>query len=307
MGILREAFDRGDFVVTVEIAPPRGTDFSHLKECAQAIKGRVHGVNVTDFQSASLKATSLATCKMLKDLGLEPVLQITGRDRNRIAIQGELLSAGVFDIENVLALTGDHTVVGDHPEAKCVFELDSVGILKIASILCEGKDMNGNKLKGKPDFYLGACVTPKYEPLEIQILKMEKKVKAGAKFFQTQGIYDIETMKNFREKTRHIDAKILAGIIPLKSVGMAKYMNKNVPGIFIPDELIERMKNAEKKVAEGIKIAGELIGKLRENDLCDGVHVMAIGAEENIPDILRKADLWNGEMLENCVALASGK
>ncbi len=291
MSLLKEALERGDFAVTTEMAPPKGTDLSHLIECAKAVKGRVHGVNVTDFQSATLKATSLATCKKLKDAGLEPVFQITGRDRNRIAIQGELLSAGVFEINNVLALTGDYTMTGDHPAAKPVYDLDSVGILQVASTISNGKDMTGNDLQGKPEFYLGACVTPKYEPLELQILKMEKKIKAGARFFQTQAVYDIETLRIFRERTKHLGTKLLVGIIPLKSAGMAKYMNKNVPGIFVPDELIERMKNAEDKVQEGIKISGEFIRQVREEGLCDGVHIMAIGAEENVPLILDQAGL----------------
>lgn len=291
MSLLKEAFEKGDFAVTTEMAPPKGTNLSHIIECAKAVKGRVHGVNVTDFQSATLKATSLATCKVLKDAGLEPVLQVTGRDRNRIAIQGELLSAGVFGIENVLALTGDYTMTGDHPGAKPVYDLDSVGILQVASTLSSGKDMAGNDLNGKPDFYLGACVTPRYDPLDLQILKMEKKIKAGARFFQTQAVYDIDTLKNFREKTKHLDAKIMLGIIPLKSAGMAKYMNKNVPGIFVPDELIERMKNAENKVKEGIKISGEFIKQAKAEGLCDGIHIMAIGAEENVPFILDEAGL----------------
>ncbi|AKN32782.1 methylenetetrahydrofolate reductase [Clostridium carboxidivorans P7] len=291
MSLLKEAFERGEFGITAEMAPPKGIDLSHLIECAKAIKGRAHGVNVTDFQSATLKATSLATCKVLKDAGLEPVLQITGRDRNRIAIQGELLSAGVFGIENVLALTGDYTMTGDHPGAKPVYDLDSVGILSVASTIAQGKDMSGNDLTGTPKFYLGACVTPRYDPLELQILKMEKKIKAGAKFFQTQAVYDIDTLKLFREKTKHLDAKLMVGIIPLKSAGMAKYMNKNVPGIFVPDELIERMKGAENKVQEGIKISGEFIKKVKEEGLCDGVHIMAIGAEENVPLILDQAGL----------------
>lgn len=304
MSLLKEALERGEFAVTAEMAPPKGTDFSHLEECAKAVKGRVHGVNVTDFQSATLKASSLATCKILKDLGLEPVLQITGRDRNRIAIQGELLSAGVFGIENCLALTGDHAVVGDHPGAKPVYDLDSVGILKVASTMNAGTDMVGNELKGKTDFYLGGCVTPKYDPVELQILKMEKKVKAGAKFFQTQALFDIETLRAFREKTKDMDAKLMVGIIPLKSAGMAKFMNNNVPGIFVPDELIERMKGAENKVQEGIKIAGEFIRQIKEEGLCDGVHIMAIGAEENVPAILDAAGLYTDSTVygDNVVA-----
>lgn len=291
MSLLKEAFERGEFAITTEMAPPKGIDLSHLIDCAKAVKGRVQAVNVTDFQSATLKASSLATCKILKDAGLEPVLQITGRDRNRIAIQGELLSAGVFGIENVLGLTGDYTMTGDHPGAKPVYDLDSVGILKVATTISQGKDMSGNDLNGTPKFYLGACVTPRYDPVELQILKMEKKIKAGARFFQTQAVFDIETLKSFREKTKDLDAKLMVGIIPLKSAGMAKYMNKNVPGIFVPDELIERMKNAENKVQEGIKIAGEFIKQVKDAGLCDGAHIMAIGAEENVPLILDEAGL----------------
>jgi len=291
MSLLKQALERGDFAVTAEMAPPKGIDFHHLIECARAIKGRAHGVNVTDFQSAVMRTTSLATCKVLKDEGLEPVLQMTGRDRNRIAIQGEMLSAGLFGIDNMLALTGDHTVVGDHPGAKPVYDLDCVGILQAATILMEGKDMVGNDLQGKPEFFLGACVTPRYTPLEVQILKMEKKIKAGAKFFQTQAVFDIETMREFREKTKHLDAKVLAGIIPLKNVGMARFMNANVPGIYVPEDVIQRVKGAENKVQEGIKIAGEFIKQLREENLCDGVHIMAIGAEENVPAILDAAGL----------------
>jgi 5,10-methylenetetrahydrofolate reductase len=291
MSLLKEAFEKGEFAVTAEMAPPKGIDFTHLIECAKAIKGRVHGVNVTDFQSATLKATSLATCRILQEQGLEPVLQITGRDRNRIAIQGELLSAGVFGIENVLALTGDHTTVGDHPGAMPVYDLDSVGILQAASALMEGKDMSGNELTGTPKYFLGACVTPRYDPVELQVLKMKKKIKAGARFFQTQAVYDMETLRNFRELTKNLDAKLMVGIVPLKSAGMAKYMNNNVPGIFVPDELIERLKTAEDKVKEGIKIAGEFIKAVREEGLCDGAHIMAIGAEENVPAILDEAGL----------------
>ncbi|RKD33778.1 methylenetetrahydrofolate reductase [Thermohalobacter berrensis] len=291
MSLLREVLENGEFAITAEMAPPKGTDISHLRKCAQLMKGRVHGVNVTDFQSAVMRVTSLATCKILKEEGLEPVLQLTGRDRNRIATQGELLSAGVFGIENVLCLTGDHTVVGDHPQAKPVYDLDCIGILQAATTLMDGKDMAGNELNKAPEFYLGACVTPEYEPLEIQIIKMKKKIKAGARFFQTQGVFDIETMRKFRELTKDLDCKILAGIIPLKSAGMAKFMNKNVPGINVPDKLIERMKNAEDKKKEGIKIAAELIQQLKEENLCDGVHIMAIGAEENVPVILDEANL----------------
>ena len=293
MSKLQEAFERGEFAVTAEMAPPKGTDLSHLIECAKMCVGRVHAANVTDFQSAVMRATSLATCKLLKDIGLEPVIQMTGRDRNRIAIEGEMLSAGVFGIPNLLALTGDHTSVGDHPQAKPVFDLDSVSILKTASTLNSGVDSVGLELQGKTDFYLGACVTPEYSPIEVQLLKMQKKINAGAKFFQTQAVYDIEHMRKFRELTKDMDCKILAGIVPLKSPGMAKFMTANVPGIFVPDDQIERLKAAGKGnyVQEGIKMAGEFIRQLKEENLCDGVHIMAIGAEENVPKILDEAGL----------------
>jgi len=293
MSLLKETLESGKFAVTTEMAPPKGTDLSHLIECAKPLVGRVHAANVTDFQSAVMRTTSLATCKLLQDVGLEPVLQMTGRDRNRIAIQGEMLSAGVFGINNMLALTGDHTVVGDHPQAKGVFDLDCVGILQTAETLMKGTDLVGNSLKGSPEFYLGASVTPRYTPLELQVLKMQKKINAGAKFFQTQGVYDIETMREFREATKHMDCKILAGIIPLKTPGMAKFMNANVPGIFVPDEQIERLRAAGKEnwASEGIKMAGEFIKQLIDEDLCDGVHIMAIGAEENVPAILDAAGL----------------
>ena len=293
MSKLQEALERGEFAVTTEMAPPKGTDLSHLIECAKMCVGRVHGANVTDFQSAVMRATSLATCKLLKDIGLEPVIQITGRDRNRIAIEGEMLSAGVFGIPNLLALTGDHTSVGDHPKAKPVFDLDSVSILQTASTLNSGVDSVGLELKGKTDFYLGACVTPEYDPIEVQLLKMQKKINAGAKFFQTQAVYDIEHMRKFRELTKDMDCKILAGIVPLKSPGMAKFMTANVPGIFVPEDQIERLKAAGKGnyVQEGIKMAGEFIRQLKEENLCDGVHIMAIGAEENVPKILDEAGL----------------
>lgn len=293
MSKLQEAFERGEFAVTAEMAPPKGTDLSHLIECAKMCVGRVHAANVTDFQSAVMRATSLATCKLLKDIGLEPVIQMTGRDRNRIAIEGEMLSAGVFGIPNLLALTGDHTSVGDHPQAKPVFDLDSVSILKTASTLNSGVDSVGLELQGKTDFYLGACVTPEYSPIEVQLLKMQKKINAGAKFFQTQAVYDIEHMRKFRELTKDMDCKILAGIVPLKSPGMAKFMTANVPGIFVPDDQIERLKAAGKGnyVQEGIKMAGEFIRQIKEENLCDGVHIMAIGAEENVPLILDAAGL----------------
>lgn len=291
MSRLQKALENGEFAITAELAPPKGIDFSHALECAEIIKDRVCAVNVTDFQSSALKATSLALCKALLDKGIEPILQITGRDRNRLAIQGEMLSAGFFGIENILALTGDHPTVGDNPGAKPVYDLDSVGILQAASTLMKGVDMGGNELNKAPYFYLGATVTPEYDPIELQIFKMEKKIKAGAKFFQTQAIFSADAMERFNELTQHMKVPVMAGIIPLKSAGMARYMNKNIPGINIGEDIIERLKASDKPVKEGIKIAGELIRELKQKGLASGVHIMAIGAEENIPLILDAAGL----------------
>ncbi len=291
MSLLQKALESGEFAVTAELAPPKGTDFSHALQNAELFGDRVHAINVTDFQSSSLKATSLAMCKALIDLGLEPVFQITGRDRNRIAIQGEMLSAGFFGVKNLLALTGDHTTVGDNPGAKPVYDLDSIGILQAATMLASGVDMGGNKLEGSPSFFLGASVTPEYDPIELQLIKMKKKIIAGAKFFQTQAVYDIRTMEKFKEVTKHLNTKILVGIIPLKSAGMARFMNKKIPGINVPDELIDRLKLSKDPMQEGIKIAGEFIVELKNRNLCDGVHIMAIGAEENVPLILDAAEL----------------
>ncbi|MGB9814308.1 MAG: methylenetetrahydrofolate reductase [Thermovenabulum sp.] len=288
---LEERLNSGEFAVTCEMAPPKGVDTAHFRECARAVKGRVDAVNVTDFQSAVVRVSSLGASVILIEEGLEPVMQITGRDRNRIAIQGELLSAGALGIKNVLALTGDHPVFGDNKTTKPVFELDSVNILQIASTLMEGKDFAGNPLNKAPEFFLGASVTPLFDPMELQVIKMQKKIKAGAKFFQTQAVYDVEVLRRFKERISELNAKVLVGVIPLKSPGMANYMNKNVPGIYVPDEIIERLKGAENKVKEGLKIAAEFINQVREEKLCDGVHIMAIGAEENIPILLDMCNL----------------
>ncbi|MGI6108968.1 MAG: methylenetetrahydrofolate reductase [Eubacteriaceae bacterium] len=292
---LQQVLESGKFAVTAEMAPPKGTDWDHILEVAQLLKGRVDAVNVTDFQSAAVKASSLGMCIELQKLGLEPVLQMTGRDRNRIAIQGEMLSAGHFGIHNLLALTGDHTTTGDNPEAKPVFELDSVAILQVAECLMGGHDLAGNDLQGAPDFFLGASVTPVFDPVEVQLIRMRKKIKAGAKFFQTQAVFSLDVMRKFKEETKDMDAYILAGIVPLKSAGMARFMNSSVPGIDVPQELMDRLNQAKeegrKPADEGIKIAGEFIAALKEEGLCDGVHIMAIGAEENVPKILEAAGL----------------
>jgi len=288
----RKAFAEKDFVVTAEVGPPKGTDVDELRHHIDLLKDKVDGLNVTDNQSSVMRISSLAVCRMVLDQGGEPILQLTCRDRNRMAIQSELLSATVLGINSVLCLTGDYISVGDHPQAKPVFDLDSVQLLQTVGMLNGGKDMAGNEMNGPTDLYPGAVVTPEADPIEPQMLKFEKKIAAGAKFIQTQAIYDIDNFKRFMEKARKHDVKIMAGIVLLVTPGMARYMNKNVPGIFVPDNLIEEMAAAEKgkKLAAGIRIAGRMIKQLREEKICDGVHIMAIGKEDRVPDILAAAE-----------------
>ncbi len=303
MSMLKDALESGKFGVTAEMAPPKGYDFSEQMEAAALLNGKVHGVNVTDMQSASLKATGLGLCIKLKQAGVEPILQMTGRDRNRMALMGDALAAASFGIDTMLALTGDHPVVGDCRNAKPVYDLDSVGILRMLSMMEEtGCDCGGNELSGgAPKFYKGAAVTPVYEPLFLQINKLRQKVENGAMYIQTQGIFDLDTFKRFMEAVDKAGIKthIMAGIIPLKAAGMAKYMNQNVPGIAVPQHMIDRLEAAAAEGKEkgvkglpmqlGIEMAAEMIAKIKDEKLCDGVHIMAIGAEKNVPSILEKA------------------
>jgi len=227
---------------------------------------------------------------MLKNKGFEPVFQATCRDRNRLALQSDLLSAAALGIENVLILTGDHPTLGDHPEAKPVFDLDSVQLLQVAVKLQEGFDMKGNKLEGAaPKFCLGAVVNPGADPLEPQIIKMEKKIAAGAEFFQTQAVYDIKIFENFLSKIRHLKTVILGGIVLLKSAGMARYMNKNVAGVFVPDNFIKEMEETKDKTAKSVEIASKLIKELRP--MCQGIHIMPIGWDTKVPLVLDAAGL----------------
>ncbi len=286
---LRESLRNGKFVVTAEIGPAKGVDIHEFLENAELLKSRVDAINCTDQQSAVMRLGSLAGCYLLKQKGVEPIFQMTCRDRNRIALQSDLLNAHVLGIENVLCLTGDYVTLGDHPEAKPVFDLDSVSLLYAARCLEEGRDLAGKELKGAPKFFLGACVTPGADPMEPQLIKMEKKVKAGAQFFQTQAIYEPKRFEAFMKEAKKFGVPVLVGIVLLRSAAMARFMNKNVAGIHVPDELINEIDKAENKLQKGIEIAARLINEMR--DMCQGTHIMAIGLESKVPAILDAAGL----------------
>jgi methylenetetrahydrofolate reductase (NADPH) len=289
---LRSQLEAGRFVVTAEVGPLKGTDTTEIMEVAQLLRGRVDAANVTDQQSSVMRLGSLATCHLLQQAGLEPVFQITCRDRNRIALESDLLSAWVLGVENVLAITGDLPALGDHPQAKPVYDLDSVQLLQVITGLNEGHDMVGNELRGKPGFFPGAVVNPGADTeaaFELQLIKMEQKIRAGARFFQTQAIYDTAVFTRFMKRAASFGVPILAGIIPLKSAGMARYMNKNVAGVSVPEALITRMAETEDKGRTGIEIAAGLVKELK--DMCQGVHLMPIGWEKKVPAILDAAGL----------------
>ncbi len=287
---LKEKISAREFLVTSEVGPPKGIHPQQLLEDAELIRGRVDGINVTDLQSSVMRLGSLAVSALLKQKGFEPIFQVTCRDRNRLALQSDILSAACLGIENILVLTGDHTTSGDHPQAKPVFDLDSVQLLQVIGKLENGTDMNGNKLEGSsPKFCKGAVVNPGADPLEPQIIKMEKKIAAGAEFFQTQAIYDVKLFENFLNKTRHLKTTILAGIVLLKSAGMARFMNKNVAGISVPDNLIKEMEEAKDKPAKSVEIAARLIKELKP--MCQGIHIMPIGWDKKVPLVLDASGL----------------
>ena len=289
---LGKLFEEGKFVVTAEIGPPKGADLQDALEVADLIGPKVDAVNVTDQQSSVMRLGSMALCHLLKQRGVEPVFQATCRDRNRIALQSDLLSAYALGIENVLCLTGDDISLGDHPDAKPVFDLDSVSLLKAATSLQEGHDLADKELTGKPEFFLGAVVNPGYDPLELQVMKMAKKLKAGAQFFQTQAVYEPAKFEGFMKLAEDLDVPVMAGIVLLKSAGMARFMNANVAGVHVPDSLIDEIAGAKGKEArteKSIEIAARLIRQMK--GLCQGVHIMPIGWERLVPAVVDAAGL----------------
>ena len=289
----RDALNSGKFVVTSEVAPPKGTNLEKMLHHIELLKDKVDAINVTDHQSSVMRFPSIGGCLAIKEYGGEPILQMTCRDRNRLALQAELLLAYTRGIRNVLCLTGDAVPVGDHKEAKGVFDFDSVQLLRAIRSMESGQDMGGAALDGSVEFCAGAIVTPEAQPIEPQLIKFEKKVEAGAEFFQTQAIYDLENFAEFMQHARQFQVKVLAGIVLLSSARMAKYMNENVPGIFVPQALIDELADVPKEdmLTKGIEIAGRMIANLKRDAICDGIHIMAIGKEEVVPDILAAAGI----------------
>jgi methylenetetrahydrofolate reductase (NADH) len=290
---LSAALASGKFTFTGEIGPPKGTNIAPvIHEAEEFLKDCCSAVNVTDIQTAVMRMCSMTPCKMLLDVGVEPVLQMVCRDRNRLALQSDLLGAAAFGIENVLTITGDHTTMGDHHQARPVYDLDSVGLLQAIVKLEQGTDMGRtmkgapNQLDGVPSFFKGCVVTPCADDIGPQILKLEKKVAAGAQFVQTQAVYEPKVFESFMKKIEHIKVPIMVGIVLLKNAGMAKYMNRFVPGVVVPKAIIKRLADAEKSERRkvSVAIAGELIRDMK--DMCAGAHIMPLGWDKEIPNII---------------------
>jgi 5,10-methylenetetrahydrofolate reductase len=283
MSHLSEQLADGQFVVTAEIAPPKGTNLAPAFDEAKKFVG-VTAVNVTDNQGANMRLSSLALAARLQQSGTETILQLTCRDRNRMALQSDLLGAASFGIENLLLLSGDHSKFGDQPDARPVFDLDSVQLLDMTAGLMAGVDMVGKPLNGVPRFFPGAAANPAAEPFELMFQKVAKKVESGARFFQTQAVFERRAMERFVNAMLPLGVPVIAGVLLIRSGKMARFLNHNIPGVKVPDDLVERLDKASDPMAEGIAIARETVAWAR--DVCQGVHLMTLGHEDKIPAIL---------------------
>ncbi len=293
---LEKVLESGAFAVTAEAGPPRGTVAAVVQKKAELLKGCCDAVNVTDNQTAIVRLSSLAGCVLLKGKGVEPVMQIVCRDRNRIAIQSDVLGAIALGIGNFLCLSGDHQKFGNHPGAKGVFDIDSIQLIQtLKKIRDERKFLSGDAISGEAPLFIGAAANPFADPARFRVARLAKKVQAGADFIQTQAIYDATKFSNWMKEVRRRgldkEVHILAGIIPPKSVGMARYLRDYVPGIYVPDEIITRLENADDVKEEGLKIALETIERLAEIEGVHGIHIMAVGWENIVPQIVARAGL----------------
>ena len=295
---LEKILEKGEFAVTSECGPPRGADPEVIKKKGELIKEAVDAINVTDNQTSMVRMSSFSSCVILKQMGINPVLQMVTRDRNRIAIQSDILGAAALGLNNILCLSGDHQKFGDHSTAKNVYDMDSIHLIQtVKQMRDEGKFLGGDELKGVPRFFIGAAANPFADPFETRVVRLAKKIAAGVQFIQTQCIFNLERfekwMQQVRDRGLHEKVHILGGVTPMKSVGMANYMKKMVPGMDVPDELIARIKGVdkEKRAEEGIKIAIETVQQLKEIEGVHGVHIMAIEWEEMVPKIAKEAGL----------------
>lgn len=293
---LERMLEKGEFVVTGELGPPQSADPEVIRNKVGILKGSVDAANITDNQTAIVRLSSIAAGVLMQNEGLEPVIQMTCRDRNRLAIQSDILGAASLGMKNLLCLTGDHQTFGNHPFSKNVFDLDSIQLIQmVKGMRDDSQFQSGDELKVPPKMFIGAAANPFGDPFEFRVIRLAKKVAAGADFIQTQGIYDIDRfekwMEGVRERGLHEKVYILGGVIPFKSAGAARYIKNKVPGMIVPDELVERMKNASDAKAEGVKIAIETIERLKTIKGVHGVHIMAIEWEEKVAEIAEGAGL----------------
>ncbi len=296
-GVLR----KGDFAVTAECGPPRGADPETIRRKGELLKGSVDAVNVTDNQTAVVRMSSMAGCLILEEMGFDVVLQMTVRDRNRIALQSDILGAAALGIRNVLCLTGDHQSFGDHPGARNVHDIDSIQLIDtVRTMRDEGRFISGDEIKGRPELFIGCAANPFADPFDIRALRLAKKVRAGAQFVQTQCVFNVEKFSRWMDMVRdlglHEKVFILAGITPMKSPGMARYMKNSVPGMDVPDSLVERITSVPKERyrEEGVEICLETIERVRAVRGVCGIHIMAIEWEDIVPEIVKRAGLRPG-------------
>ncbi len=294
---LEKVLTEGHFAVTAELGPPKGASADFVRRKADVLRGYVDAVNITDNQTAVVRMSSVAASAIAKQAGLDPVMQMTCRDRNRIAMQSDILGAVALGIGNLLCLSGDHQKFGNHPESKNVHDVDSMQLIQIAKRMRdEAQFLCGDKVSGEVPLFIGAAANPFGDPFEFRPLRLEKKVRAGADFIQTQGVFDVERFARFMEKVRerglHQQVYILAGIIPMKSAGMARYMRDYVAGLSVPNVLVERMEDAADAKEEGVKIALEIIEQVRRIEGVRGIHIMAVAWEDIVPVIVERAGLY---------------